>query len=107
MWLMSTARTVAQMTGGRLWAGQLRSAADDMDAIDQSSRFEYVLGYYPSDSRLDGRFRRIVVRVNRPGLTVLYRRGYFARDAPPPLDAARVACTGPDVLDVVSPVLVG
>jgi VWFA-related protein len=89
MWLMATARNVAQMTGGRLWAGQLPSASADMDAIDQAARFEYVLGYYPSNSRLDGRFRRVVVRVNRPGLTVLYRRGYFARDTPPPLDAER------------------
>jgi VWFA-related protein len=88
MWLLATARTVAETTGGRLWA-RLSSAAADMDAIDQTTRFGYVLGYYPSNDRLDGRFRRIVVRVNRPGLTVLYRRGYFARDAPPALDAAR------------------
>jgi hypothetical protein len=60
-----------------------------MDAIDQTSRFGYLLGYSPTNTRLDGRFRRIVVRVNRPELTVLYRHGYFARDAPAPLDAER------------------
>jgi VWFA-related protein len=89
MWLLATARNLAQMTGGRAWIGQLPSAAADMDAIDQSSRFQYLLGYYPSNSRLDGRLRRIVVRVDRPGVQVLYRRGYFARSTPPPVDAER------------------
>jgi VWFA-related protein len=88
-WTLATARAVAQMTGGRLWSGQLSSASADMDAVDRATRFSYVLGYYPSNPNLDGRLRRIVVRVNRPGVQVLYRRGYFARNSPPPLDAAR------------------
>jgi hypothetical protein len=74
-----TARTLATLTGGRFYGNQFAKAADDMDRIDQSARFQYVLGYYPSNPRLDGRFRRIDVRVNRPGLTVLFRHGYYAR----------------------------
>ncbi len=45
--------------------------------VDDNSSY-YVLGYYPSNDRRDGRFRKIEVKVNRPGVTVRARRGYVA-----------------------------
>ena len=45
--------------------------------VDENSSY-YVLGYYPANDRRDGRFRKIEVKVNRPGLTVRARRGYVA-----------------------------
>ena len=38
----------------------------------------YVLGYYPKNERRDGGFRRIEVKMKRPGLDVHARRGYSA-----------------------------
>lgn len=37
----------------------------------------YVLAYYPAIARHDGKFHKIEVRVDRPGMTVRARRGYL------------------------------
>ena len=46
--------------------------------VDDNSSY-YVMGYYSTNDRRDGRFRKIEVRLaNRPGLTVRARKGYVA-----------------------------
>ena len=50
------------------------SARPSRDIIQDNSSY-YLLGYYSNDTRRDGRFRRVQVRVKRPGLTVRARRG--------------------------------
>lgn len=77
-------KTLAERTGGRAALFKWGDAA--LDAIDRSSRSQYLLGYYPANGGQDGRFRRITVKVNRPGVDVFYRRGYYARQQLVPLD---------------------
>lgn len=50
----------------------------------------YLLGYEPPTAR-DGRFHRIEVKVNRPGLMVRARSGYYAPKIDPANPAARNA----------------
>jgi VWFA-related protein len=49
--------------------GALRRIVDDLSSY-------YLMGYYTTNTRLDGRFRSITVRVKRPGVTVRARKGY-------------------------------
>ncbi len=65
-------------------------AFDAIDAINSATRFSYLLGYYPLNTTWDGHYRRIIVKVNRPGTTVLYRHGYNAVAQLTPFDRRRM-----------------
>ncbi len=62
--------------------------------VDDNSSY-YVMGYYSTNDRRDGRFRKIEVRLpNRPGVTVRARKGYVAPRGRAP-EPAKVAANGP------------
>jgi VWFA-related protein len=84
-------RFISEITGGQTTA--FRYADEAFERIDQTSRHQYLLGYGPSNAAMDGRLRSIVVRVNRPGLTVLHRRSYYATNQPVPLDRQQFITT--------------
>lgn len=54
----------------------------------------YLLGYYSTNTRLDGRYRKLTVRVTRPGLEVRARPGYLA-PLQSEVTAAREAAAAP------------
>jgi VWFA-related protein len=85
MYAAGAQRDIAARTGGMF--NGFSPSSRTLAAIDRSSMFEYLLGYVPDNAALDGRFRRITVKVNRPGVQVLFRHGYYARPDKPPLDA--------------------
>jgi hypothetical protein len=74
---------LAQDTGGRAIAStnDLRAG---LAGISEELRHYYELVYAPADPANDGRFRRISIKVSRPGVKIRTRKGYFAtpRDAP-------------------------
>ena len=77
-------RTLSEVTGGH---SSLYAYADKAaQKIDESSRFTYLLGYSSTNGDLNGRYRRITVKVNRPGAIVHYRQGYYGRAQLVPFD---------------------
>ena len=81
---ISDMRMMSEMTGGQMTA--FRSADYALSHLDDSTRFQYLLGYSPANSIANGAFRKIVVKVKRPGTTVLYRQGYYATPQLVPMD---------------------
>ena len=86
-------RVLAENTDGLSVIGNndlepgLRRISDDLTSY-------YLLGYYSSNTKLDGRFRKLNVKVKRPGVDVRARRGYKAATAEE-VAAARAASTAP------------
>ncbi|MFN0087220.1 MAG: VWA domain-containing protein [Blastocatellia bacterium] len=70
---------LADRTGGRLYqADTLDSVSRAFTQIADELRHQYRLSYYPTNSRKDGAWRKIKVRVDRPSLAVRSRDGYKA-----------------------------
>lgn len=70
-------RTLALNTDG--FAILNTNATDKaLERVVQDTGAYYLLGYYSTNTKLDGRFRRLSVRVKRPGLEVRSRPGYLA-----------------------------
>ena len=77
---LETLLTLASATEGTAVAytndltGAVRKVADDFSSF-------YLLGYYSTDTKADGAYRRIEVKVRTPGVKVTARPGYFAPTA--------------------------
>jgi len=70
-------RTLAEATDGLALVNTNQIAAGLKRIVTDLSSY-YLLGYYSSNVKMDGRFHRITVRVKRPGVQVRARRGYLA-----------------------------
>lgn len=67
----------AEVTGGRAFR-DTNAPEDLIPQIFRENSSYYLLGLQVADGARDGRFRRIEVRVNRPGVEVRTRTGYYA-----------------------------
>jgi VWFA-related protein len=74
-----TMKDMASWTGGRAFINRNDIAIGMRDSLDDGSVY-YTLEYYPDNKQWDGQFRSIKVTVNRPGISLHYREGYYAVD---------------------------
>ena len=72
-----TLRTIAELTGGV--SSIAEKGATAMNRLNDVTRATYSLGFYPSNAYWNGAYRKVTVKVARPGTTVYYRHGYYAR----------------------------
>ncbi|MGB6687929.1 MAG: VWA domain-containing protein [Terracidiphilus sp.] len=74
----------ATLTGGTLDAENGVNGIENSYAkIAEEARTQYTLGYYTHEPFIDGKYRSVEVRVERSGLDVIAKRGYY----PSALDA--------------------
>ncbi len=68
---------LAGLTGGRAFYNSMDIRGAVRSAIEDTS-VTYTLGFYADPATLDDKFHDIKVQVNRRGVDVRYRQGYFA-----------------------------
>ncbi len=106
----TTMDMLASQTGGRAFYNQNDLSGIIGKVTDQSSDF-YTLSYSPDDTKMDGVYRKIEVKVgDGEHYTLSYRRGYFARDEDLPgaaqakqAEAAQSAAQNPTKVDPLEP----
>ena len=72
-----TLSTLSVDTGGKAFFDS-NDFAPAFAQIQKDSSAYYVLGFHPSNPLRDGRYRKLTVKVNRPGVKLEYRPGYYA-----------------------------
>ncbi len=70
--------TLAADTGGKAFLDSNDFGKVFKSVQDDTSMY-YLLGYHSTNTARDGKYRRITVRVNRPGVKIDFRRGYYAQ----------------------------
>ena len=69
--------TLASDTGGRAFLDS-NDFSQVFKGVQQDTSTYYLVGYRSTNPARDGRYRRITVKVNVPGVKIDYRRGYYA-----------------------------
>jgi VWFA-related protein len=91
----ATMYQMAAATGGHAYVNDNGIAQAVGEAIDNGSNY-YTLSYTPTNSKQDGGFRKIQVKLAQQGLTLSYRNGYYADGPEVKSNASKVEVNLPD-----------
>jgi VWFA-related protein len=65
-------------TGGTLYSERgINGIEQSYAKIAETARAQYTLGYYTHEPSLDDKYRKVEVRVDRPNVDVIAKRGYY------------------------------
>ncbi|HTD22958.1 MAG TPA: VWA domain-containing protein [Terriglobales bacterium] len=71
--------SLAEETGGKAYYNRNDIDGAIRDSLNDGSTY-YTLGYYPENKDWNGKFRKLKVKVDREGIRLRYRPGYYAAD---------------------------
>jgi len=70
---------LADLTGGRVFdAGRMEDLQIAFEQVARELASQYSIGYYSSNNKHDGKFRRVEVKVKQKNLSVRTKKGYYA-----------------------------
>jgi VWFA-related protein len=74
-----TLKSLSNDTGGRVFRVDRKNSLDDIfREIQEEMRSQYSIGYAAANSKRDGSFRKIEIRMANKDLKVQARKGYYA-----------------------------
>jgi VWFA-related protein len=77
---MGAAKQLAEETGGRaIDVHNTKQLLKAFDEISEELRTEYSLGYYPTNPKLDGTYRKVRVELTNKDYKALTRKGYYSK----------------------------
>lgn len=78
-------KDLSEPTGGRMFeAGKKVPLSKIFRIIEEEMRSQYAIGFMPSNGARGGAFRKLQVKVQRKGLQVRARKGYYALNSSQP-----------------------
>ncbi len=96
--------SMAQRTGGKTFFNRNDIDTGVRTSLDDGSTY-YTLEYYPSNKTWNNKFRHIRVKVNRPGVKLQYRDGYYANNPGVILGTDTMSSEFSQALDINAPAL--
>lgn len=83
---------------GGMFLKEVNDVAGALRDVMDASRYFYVLGFVPPEEGKPGRFRKLSVKVKRPGLKASYRAGYLVPDPKASTDATMARLSAGDAI---------
>ena len=90
-----TMQQMAEATGGKAFVNTNGLKEAVQKAINAGSNY-YTIAYTPTNRNWNSDYRKIQVKLVRPGVTLAYRRGYFADDPDAPAHRNQAQNAKPD-----------